>query len=75
MPTDLDHYRTQCTFKIAYSSRAQARIAARKASDTGGPSMDPYYCPFCNNFHLTSLPKAAQKRARKAIREYLALTE
>ena len=71
MGHDPHYHRHQCETKIPYSSRAEARNAAKKANSMGGAPMDVYECPFCGDFHLTRLGKAAQKTARKAMKEEL----
>lgn len=48
-----------CERKTAYRSPSDARRAAIRIRSRSGPPLDPYKCPFCPAWHLTSSERAA----------------
>ena len=49
------HYNLTCKSKKAYSTEYHAQYAIDESEAKGTPPLRYYKCPYCKNFHLTSL--------------------
>lgn len=47
-------YTVQCQHKHRYTSMSLARKVARKARNGSDEVITPYYCRYCNGFHIGS---------------------
>lgn len=50
---------SQCEGKLRYSTKADAKRAAKRQERHGCGRMQPYHCAYCGGFHLGHKPERA----------------
>jgi len=56
-----------CTCKAAYTTRTEAATFVRRRGYTG----EPYLCPWCQLWHLTTYDRARAKAFRRRLKRLL----
>jgi len=61
-------YQTTCARKVPFVSRREA-ITANRSHPSGGLSLTPYRCVFCQMWHLGTKPDFKRLKRRKKERD------
>ena len=71
----LDRARSICRTKAAFTTRSEAKTFVRRRGYTG----DPYLCPWCQLWHITTHDRASARsftrRLRRLLRDAAAISD
>lgn len=67
----LDRARSICATKAAFTTRSEAKTFVRRRSYTG----EPYLCPWCDLWHITTHDRARAKDFRRRLRRLMRTSE
>jgi hypothetical protein len=67
----LDRARSICTTKAAFTTRTEAKTFVRRRGYTG----EPYLCPWCEHWHITTHDRARAKAFRRRLKRLMRTPE